>query len=872
MAKCSSTYNNLFIDTTFKNYNIGNNNNNSGVSNSPHLHMNAYNNHYHHQSQTVQQNFKYKSIPFNYTTVTTSKLTTTTTGNSNTSSRNSYVPTFQAQQSVKDENKKHNVHNNVKGTYNYHTLSSNNNNVAVGGGGASHRRESPCNVIATKFCLIDTNNAGGNIGKGKSKSNNTSTIYHGSSGSDNNNNINNGKYNNNSDDNTNDIEIATGNAVANSSSNDNNTVNTNINSSNVVSLRSSIPADINLLLSNTLSVHLSPTNNNNNTSSSSNNNVNDVSHQLQSPVLIDINDLLGKSTKHPLSLTLLSKTFPSFPKTRTSTRTLGSIRAYGANTYKGIVRNYNEDCVHITINSTKPKTHPNTNQWPSAVSFFAVFDGHGGQSCSEFLRDNLFKYICHNEYFPLDIDKAIRHGFAVAESEFLKKLALDTNESSVLDRSGSCAIALLVVGKRCYIANVGDSRAVMSRCNGNVITEITTDHKPNHAQEKKRIEMNGGKVYQSKTPIPNLNINQLLVGPYRVTPGRLSVSRTIGDVEAKHIKFGGLPGVIIAEPEIFSYDLNKEDIDFFILGCDGIFDQMTSKEVVDCVWMVFNNEEGTIHDKCGKAVDLILKTAMIRKSFDNVTCVLVIIKDDLDSNNSGNNNNVVTVSSKKQHNTCMNVFNTESGGPFSAKKQFANTDHGKTSQKVFHNVGVFHTNVKYRDIATKDKDKDKAITVYGSGSSSGNTNNTMRRKKELMLNAGGPSNGSSGSNYNSALFQYSTITNANTTSHKGSTAKNGGHGEGGVSKNEQQQQRCNTVKDKYATFEVERSYRSHSHKFINGNVGYNSTNNNNNSSSSNSNMNAIHSNNIISQRHQSARGISTTSGTTNTRMIYKYNY
>ena len=828
MAKCSSTYNNLFIDTTFKNYNIGI----GAVSNSPHLHINAYNNHYHHQSQTVQQNFKYKSIPFNYTTVTTSKLTT---GNNSTSSRNSYVPTFQAQQSTKDENKKHNANNgHVKGTYNYHTLT-NNNSV---GNSASHRRESPCNVIATKFCLIDTNNAAGNVGKSKSKSNNTSTIYHSSSND-------NGKHNNNNDDNGNDIEEVSNMNTANNSSNDNNNVN------NVVSLRSSIPADINLLLSNTLSVHLSPSNSSNN--NNNNSNLNDVSHQLQSPVLIDINDLLGKSAKHPLSLTLLSKTFPSFPKTRTSTRTLGSIRAYGANTYKGIVRNYNEDCVHITINSTKPKTHPNTNQWPSAVSFFAVFDGHGGQSCSEFLRDNLFKYICHNEYFPIDIDKAIRHGFAVAESEFLKKLALDQSESSVLDRSGSCAIALLVVGKRCYIANVGDSRAVMSRCNGNVITEITTDHKPNHSQEKKRIEMNGGKVYQSKTPIPNLNINQLLIGPYRVTPGRLSVSRTIGDVEAKHIKFGGLPGVIIAEPEIFSYDLNKEDIDFFILGCDGIFDQMTSKEVVDCVWMVLNNEEGTIHDKCGKAVDLILKTAMIRKSFDNVTCVLVIIKDDLDSNN--NNNNMITVSSKKQHNTCMNVFNTESSGPFSAKKQFANTDHGKSSQKVFHNVGVFHTNDKYRDLAGKDKEK--AITVYGSG------NNGMKRKKDLVLNAGGV--GGTGGNYNNALFQYSTITNSNNTNnHKGS-GKNGGNGEGGGNKNEQQ--RCNTVKDKYATFEIERSYRSHSHKFISGNSSnsYNNTN-------SNSNVNVVHTNNIITQRHQSARGISTTTGSTNTRMIYKYNY
>ena len=829
MAKCSSTYNNLFIDTTFKNYNLGN-----AVNNSPHLHMNAYNNHYHHQSQTAQQNFKYKSIPFNYTTVTTSKLTS---ANNSTSSRNSYVPTFQAHQSAKDDNKKQYASNvNVKGTYNYHTLS-NNNSVGTSGNSASHRRESPCNVIATKFCLIDTNNATGNSGKNKSKSNNTSTIYHPSNDS--------GKHGNG--DNGNDIEISNTNTANNS--NDTNSNSTNVNS--VVSLRSSIPADINLLLSSTLSVHLSPSNS---SSSSSNTNVSDVSHQLQSPVLIDINDLLGKSAKHPLSLSLLSKPFPSFPKTRTSTRVLGSIHAYGANTYKGIVRNYNEDCVHITINSTKPKTHPNTNQWPSSVSFFAVFDGHGGQSCSEFLRDNLFKYICHNEHFPLDIDEAIRQGFAAAESEFLKKLALDQSESSVLDRSGSCAIALLVVGKRCYIANVGDSRAVMSRCSGNVITEITTDHKPNHSQEKKRIEMNGGKVYQSKTPIPNLNINQLLVGPYRVSPGRLSVSRTIGDVEAKHIKFGGLPGVIIAEPEIFSYDLNKEDIDFFILGCDGIFDQMTSKEVVDCVWMVFNNEEGTIHEKCGKAVDLILKTAMIRKSFDNVTCVLVIIKDDLNGNsNDGSNSNVIAVSSKKQYNVCTNVFNTDNNGPFSAKKQLANTDHGKSSQKVFHNVGVFHTNTKYKDLAGKDKEK--AVAVYGSG------NNGMKRKKELMLNAGG------GNYTNNGVCQYSTITNTNTninannTNNKGS-GKNGGSG-GGTNKIEQQ--RCNTVKDKYATYEVDRSYRSHSHKFISGNSGNNYT------SSGSSNVNAIHSNNIITQRHQSARGISSATGT-NTRMIFKYNY
>lgn len=40
------------------------------------------------------------------------------------------------------------------------------------------------------------------------------------------------------------------------------------------------------------------------------------------------------------------------------------------------------------------------------------------------------------------------------------------------------------------------------------------------------------------------------MGPHRVFPGRLSVSRTFGDVEAKLWIFGGIPGVISAEPDI----------------------------------------------------------------------------------------------------------------------------------------------------------------------------------------------------------------------------------------------------------------------------------------------------------------------------------
>ena len=65
----------------------------------------------------------------------------------------------------------------------------------------------------------------------------------------------------------------------------------------------------------------------------------------------------------------------------------------------------------------------------------------------------------------------------------------------------------------------------------------------------------------------------------RVLPGRLSVSRTFGDCMAKMEKYGGNPRCIIAEPEIFCVD-NVEDLDFILIGSDGIFDRISTEDTV----------------------------------------------------------------------------------------------------------------------------------------------------------------------------------------------------------------------------------------------------------------------------------------------------
>jgi protein phosphatase 2C family protein 2/3 len=66
---------------------------------------------------------------------------------------------------------------------------------------------------------------------------------------------------------------------------------------------------------------------------------------------------------------------------------------------------------------------------------------------------------------------------------------------NMLDKSGSCAITCLFVDDVCYIANVGDSRALMSADGGNYTIDLSRDHKPNDDLEQKRIVEAGGRIY-----------------------------------------------------------------------------------------------------------------------------------------------------------------------------------------------------------------------------------------------------------------------------------------------------------------------------------------------------------------------------------------
>jgi len=149
------------------------------------------------------------------------------------------------------------------------------------------------------------------------------------------------------------------------------------------------------------------------------------------------NDLFEEEAAH----------LPPFEPTKCSIKQIGMIKAYGVNTHQGIVRNYNEDRVAIILNIMRPSHITPSEEWP-LCSFFGVYDGHGGSSCADFLRDNLHQYVIQDKNFPRNPVEAIKRGFEEAERTF-KEIAQSSKND--IDRSGSCAIVALIVGKFLYI-------------------------------------------------------------------------------------------------------------------------------------------------------------------------------------------------------------------------------------------------------------------------------------------------------------------------------------------------------------------------------------------------------------------------------------
>ncbi len=93
----------------------------------------------------------------------------------------------------------------------------------------------------------------------------------------------------------------------------------------------------------------------------------------------------------------------------------------------------------------------------------------------------------------------------------------------------------------------------------------------------------------------------------------------------KDSKYGGKKGVVIAEPDIREFELN-ENYNFMVIGCDGIFDVLSNYEILECiriVLMIDKDEAKNINELCKDFADMIIKSALEKESFDNVSCIVI---------------------------------------------------------------------------------------------------------------------------------------------------------------------------------------------------------------------------------------------------------
>eukprot|EP01063_Lacrimia_lanifica_P007573 TRINITY_DN14857_c0_g1_i2.p1 TRINITY_DN14857_c0_g1~~TRINITY_DN14857_c0_g1_i2.p1 ORF type:complete len:270 (+),score=83.66 TRINITY_DN14857_c0_g1_i2:77-886(+) len=191
-------------------------------------------------------------------------------------------------------------------------------------------------------------------------------------------------------------------------------------------------------------------------------------------------------------------------------------------------------------------------------AFYAVFDGHCGRNVARYCGDHLHKRVASSPHFAAgEYAKALDEGFLGIDTDLLQS---DLKG----DPSGCAAVACLLTGQgQILCGNAGDSRCVLSR--GGAAFELSRDHKPTNAGEMKRIQKAGGFVAAGR-------IN-----------GNLALSRAIGDFDFK--QNASLPAeeqIVSAQPQVIATELQADD-EFVVLACDGIWDCLSSQEVVDFV-------------------------------------------------------------------------------------------------------------------------------------------------------------------------------------------------------------------------------------------------------------------------------------------------
>ena len=251
--------------------------------------------------------------------------------------------------------------------------------------------------------------------------------------------------------------------------------------------------------------------------------------------------------------------------------------------------------------------------------FAGVWDGNGGPGVAQYISEHASEsfFAAHDMLGSL---AAMNTVFPQLDAQLLERAAKQSQHRSTLF-SGSCCIAAHIdpVGRGITVGNLGDSRAVLgvfegcseddtgAAAPGLCTVVLTQDHSANSKLEQERIKELHGSVdavittaldgtcrvkgialvtralglQHLKVVAPCLAYNKLVVPESRIQP------RPGGP--SKVDKGQKIPPYILNEAEITEWTASGDS--FVILASDGVWDELSCEEAVECVGKFLSQTE-----------------------------------------------------------------------------------------------------------------------------------------------------------------------------------------------------------------------------------------------------------------------------------------
>lgn len=218
-------------------------------------------------------------------------------------------------------------------------------------------------------------------------------------------------------------------------------------------------------------------------------------------------------------------------------------------------------------------------------AFFGVFDGHGGKRAVDFVQHCLPRVFFEQLTVSVNPSVAFENAYRIVDK------ALE--EKGVARVEGTTAVTAYVTSTDVWVANCGDSRAVLVNPMTRQVKRLSHDHKGTDHYEVERVKGAGGTIQGGRVS------------------GTLAVTRAFGDFEDM---LGKSKGVVIVQPTTTYHPIENAG-DFLVLVSDGVTDVMTDQQIAEKV--VAGG---------GDAMDIsttIMTEALNSGSMDNITVVAV---------------------------------------------------------------------------------------------------------------------------------------------------------------------------------------------------------------------------------------------------------